>query len=152
MRYSFSQRFVVPARQAFKWCTDYQPGDFTLMGVKGSRRIRRINEDTVLLTEVTRSGGKRIVKTKLVRINAADMSWTNTHVAGPHRYSQFIYEIIPEARASRLQFRGLLLFYSGTPIRPSRLKQIGLDEKREDSRVWRNLAKAMIKEFGTRRT
>lgn len=150
IRYSFSQRFVVPAREAFKWSTDYQPGDFTLMRVKGRRRIRRINEDTVLLTETTRSGRKRIVKTKLVRTNEADLSWVNTHVAGPFRHSQFIYRIIPEGRASRLQFRGLLLCYSARPVRPSKLRQVGLSEKRHDSQVWQNLAKAMAKELGQR--
>jgi hypothetical protein len=147
-RYSFRQRFVVPAREAFKWSTDYQSGDFALMGVSGKRRIRRINEDTVLLTETTRSSGKKIVKTKLVRINEADLSWVNTHIAGPHRHSQFIYRIIPQGRTSSLHFRGLLLCYSDNPISSERLRKIALNERRDDSQVWRNLAKAMAKEIG----
>ncbi len=147
-KYDFNQRFSVPARQAFNWCTDYQPSDLSLMNESGTRRIVKLNEDTILLKETIRQNGKAVTKTKLVRINKTSMSWTNTHLSGPNLHSQFLYRIVPEGkRTSRLFFTGLLLCYSVKHLSKHVLKQIAKSERRVDSLAWKQLAKAMERDF-----
>lgn len=51
VHYKFSQRFNFPAQEVYRWCTDFQAGDIALMNEKGKRRVRRINEDTLVLTD-----------------------------------------------------------------------------------------------------
>jgi hypothetical protein len=148
VKYRFSQHFNVPAREAYDWFTDYQPNDLALMKVRGQRKISKINSDTVLLNETTYRNGKPIKKNKLVRLNEVGLSWSNTHVSGPNRYSQFLYEIVPVGKkASRLDFTGLLLYYSNTKPSGNKIKQLAEEERQHDSEVWRHLAKAIIREI-----
>ena len=148
VKYDFNQRFSVPARQAFNWCIDYQPSDLSLMNESGTRRIQKLNEDTILLKETTRQNEKAVTKTKLVRINKTSMSWTNTHVSGPNMHSQFLYSIVPEGkRASRLFFTGLLLCYSAKHLSKGALGHLAKSERRVDSMAWKHLAKAMERDF-----
>jgi hypothetical protein len=147
VEYNFNQRFSVPARQAFNWCVDYQPSDLSLMNESGTRRIRKLNEDTILLKE-TRTRQKTVTKTKLVRINKTSMSWTNTHVSGPNLHSQFFYRIVPEGKqASRLFFTGLLVCYSVKHLSKRALRQLAKSERRVDSMAWKHLAKAIERDF-----
>jgi len=151
VRYGFNQLLPLPADKAFDWCTDYQPYDFALMKEKGRRIIRKITADTILLTETTRKNNRAMRKSKLVRLNKGDLSWTNTHVAGPNLHSQFLYKIIPEGRTrSRLYFKGLLICYSRKALGRRQLQTIGREERRADSRIWRNLAAALREETGNR--
>jgi hypothetical protein len=148
----FNQRFSVPAKQAFNWCTDYQPSDLSLMNESGTRRIQKLNEDTILLKETTRQNEKAVTKTKLVRINKTSISWTNTHVAGPNLHSQFLYRIVPEGkRASRLFFTGLLVCYSAKHLSKHALRRMAKTERRVDSMAWKHLAKAMEHDFDSNR-
>jgi hypothetical protein len=147
VRYGFNQALPLPADKAFDWCTDYQPRDFALMKEKGKRLIRRITADTILLTETTRKENRSVKKTKLVRLNKGDLSWTNTHISGPNLHSQFLYKIVPEGRTrSRLYFKGLLICYSLKALRRRQLHTIRREERRADSRIWRNLAAALRSE------
>ncbi len=67
--YRFTQRFPVPAQEAFDWATDYQPNDLALMGEEGKRTIQKITEDAIILKEdITHARGKTS-KVKLVRLN-----------------------------------------------------------------------------------
>jgi len=148
VKYDFNQRFSVPARQAFNWCIDYQPSDLSLMNESGTRRILKLNEDTILLKETARQNEKAVTKTRLVKINKTSMSWTNTHVSGPSLHSQFLYTIVPEGkRASRLFFTGLPVCYSVKHLSKRALRQIAKSERRVDSVVWKHLAKAMERDF-----
>lgn len=148
VRYKFSQHFPVRADKAFDWCTDYQPSDLSLMNESGERRIKKIADDTVLLTETTHAKGHEIRKTKLVRLNRADLSWTNTHVSGPNLHSQFLYRIAPGGKqASILHFTGLLICYSDRALNSFKLREIANNERRTDSKAWRYLAKAMKKDL-----
>ncbi|HXQ92313.1 MAG TPA: hypothetical protein VN739_04855 [Nitrososphaerales archaeon] len=63
LRYRFSQKFRVPARDAFEWCTSYDPNDLTLMGDVGKRSINIISETTLILDD-TYKIGKAINRTK----------------------------------------------------------------------------------------
>lgn len=145
--YKFNQQFSVPAQEAFDWCTDYQPGDLALMGEEGKRRINRLTTDTVILEEHVVQHDKRATKVKLVKLNRPTHSWHNIQLKGPNRYSEFIYEIIPDGkRRSRLIFTGLLIVYA-TRISQKRLRQIANRERRDDSMAWKRLASVMAKEL-----
>ena len=148
--YRFIQRFSVPAREAFEWCTDYRPEDLALMGEKGKRRIKRLTKDTIILEEVVAQEDGRIRKVKLVRLNPRTLSWHNIQLQGPNKYSEFIYEIVAEGeRKSRLDFTGLLVVYTRNPLTGDRLRQIADRERKYDSRAWKLLARAMAKELLT---
>ncbi len=148
VNYKFSQRFSVPAKEAYRWCTNYEPTDLALMNEEGQRRIRKLTEDTVILTETSVRNGKRIKKVKLVRLHPEKMSWYNIHTLGPNKNSAFLYQIVPEGKTrSRLTFTGLLVVYSKIPFRRERIKQIADREKRGDSNAWRLLARAMEKDI-----
>ena len=92
--YKFNQQFSVPAKEAFDWCTNYQPGDLALMGEEGNRRINKLTSDTVILEERVVQDDKRVTKVKLVKLNRSTYSWHNIQLKGPNRYSEFIYEIV----------------------------------------------------------
>jgi hypothetical protein len=142
--YGFTQRFSFPAKAVYDWCVDYKPSDLSLMKEEGTRRIRRISKDALILDEVTYPQGNRVRKIKLVRLNDDDLSYTNTHIGGPFRHSQFIYRIIPEGKnGSRLHFRGLLLYPSSKKLSSRAVAKIRKDELRGDAQGWRHLAKAM---------
>jgi hypothetical protein len=144
IKYAFNQSLAVPAQVAFDWCTDYQPNDFAIMKEKGRRDVQKITDDTILLTETARKNNRSIKKTKLVRLNRPSLSWTNTHIAGPNRHSQFLYKIVPEGKTRcRLHFQGLLVQYSRKPLNHHQLNRIAREECREDSTVWRHLAAAL---------
>ncbi len=142
--YSFSQRFRVSAQEAYRWCTDYEPNDLSLMNENGRREIQRITNDTIILKETVIKDGKKIGKVKLVKLNPTALSWYNIQVSGPNKYSEFLYRILPENKGgSRLTFTGLLVVYSNRRLTSQRTKQIARDEKRYDSKAWKLLARAM---------
>lgn len=144
VRYSFTQRFSVPAEEAFAWATDYDPDDFTLMGLKGRRKIKRLSEDAFILVDTRETEKGRVDKMRLVRLNPERLSFSNTHIAGPTLHSQFWYEFFPdEGGGSRLEFTGLLLLPSKKRMSDAEVAKIAAEERKGDSRIWRNLAKAM---------
>ena len=147
VKYGFNQQLGLPAREAFDWCTDYQPNDLGLMKESGKRRISKITDDTIVLIETLPKDGRPITKTKLVRLNRSKLSWTNTHITGPNRHSQFLYKLVPEGKArSRLYFEGLLVLYSHKKLRGRQLLKIGRKERLADSTSWRHLAAALRSE------
>jgi len=147
VHYGFSQRFDFPPREAFRWCTDYAPGDIELLGEKGRRRVKRLNEDTFLLNDTYNTKEGKVIKKRLVRIYPELLSWTNTRVSKDGRYSQFLYQIVPEeGGVSRLDFSGSQIF-SGKKPGKAKLDAIAKQLVNEDSAGWRNLAKAMAKDL-----
>jgi hypothetical protein len=144
VRYSFSQRFSVPVEDAFAWSLDYDPDDYALMGLEGRRKIRRLADDTFILEDTRRVGKQLVKKTRLIRVNHARRAFTNTHIAGPTPYSQFWYEFFPEGDGgSRLDFTGLYLLPSKKKLTREEVAKIAEGERRGDSNIWKNLAKAM---------
>lgn len=151
--YRFSQRFPVPAREAFEWCTDYQPEDLSLMREKGRREIQRITADTMIFKETIIRNGKRIRKVKLIKLNPSAFSWYNIQISGPNKNSAFLYQIISESKnRSKLNFAGLLLVYGRAKFTSQRIKKIATYERRYDSNAWKLLAKAMVKDKIRRRS
>ena len=98
MRYEFSQRFRVPAAEAFKWLTDYSPRDHALMGHKGSRKVTRISDDTMILDDTVYPGGKAIHKKKLIKTDHRKLCYYNVHLTGPTKNSIYTYRIVHEGR------------------------------------------------------
>jgi hypothetical protein len=149
IRYSFSQRFSVPARKAYKWCTDYNPEDHALMGDEAAeRQITHIAESTIILTDIFHTSSGPVEKQKLVQLYPDRLRWISTHLTGPNRYSQFIYEISAEGNsASRLYFTALHLEYE-KKLDSEGIKSLADKLKEEDSKAWKLLAKAMTKELG----
>ena len=151
LQYSFNQTLDAPAEVAFDWCTDYQPSDIAMMKEEGERNIQKITDDTILLTETTKKNNRLVRKTKLVRLNRPFLSWTNTHIAGPNRHSQFLYKIVPEGKTRcRLYFQGLLIQYSRKPLTPRQLHNIARNERQGDATAWRHLAASLRKETASR--
>ncbi len=111
------------------------------------RQVKRIAEGTVILTDVFHTNGD-VEKQKLVQLYPDHLCWVSTHLTGPHKYSQFIYEISEETEnASRLDFVGLHLEYD-EKLDEADLKLLAKKLCKEDSQAWRLLAKAMVKELG----
>jgi hypothetical protein len=151
--YTFSQRFRLPAKKAYEWCTDYEPSDLALMHEIGHRTIRKLTNDTILLTETVKQNGTTTRKVKLVRLNPRAFSWYNIHISGPNKHSAFLYEIVPKGKwKSKLTFTGLLVVYSKAKLTTRKLRQIASTERRYDSIAWKHLAKAMAKDHNMNRT
>jgi hypothetical protein len=149
IRYCFSQRFSVPARKAYKWCTDYSPEDHALMGDKAAeRQITRVTDTTIILTDIFHTSSGPVEKQKLVQLYSDRLRWVSTHLTGPNKYSQFIYEISAEGNAaSRLDFTALHLEYEKEKLDSEDIKSLAGRLKEEDSAAWKLLAKAMTKEL-----
>jgi len=144
VRYSFSQRFSVPVEEAFRWAIDYDPDDFSLMGFEGRRRIKRLSVDALILEDARKTDEGWVEKTRLVRINPERRSFSNTHIAGPTLHSQFWYEFFPQGKGgSKLEFTGLLLYPSEKRLSSEQVAKIAAGERRGDSKIWKNLARAM---------
>ena len=146
VRYSFNQTFPVSAQRAFEWCTSFNPDDHALMGEEGAeRQVTRVTDTTLILRDVFTKATGKMEKEKLVQLYPDQLFWVSTHLTGPNKYSQFLYQISPKDKeTSVLHFTGLHLDYE---------KKTGakaLSEKlcREDAAAWKLLAKAMVKELG----
>ncbi len=148
IRYCFSQRFSVSAREAYNWCTNCSPQDHALMGDEAAeRQITRLAEDTVILTDIFHVGTGTVEKQKIVQLYPDRLCWVSTHLTGPNKYSQFIYEISTEGNGvSRLDFTALHLEYS-EKLGSEAIKSLAGKLKAEDSAAWKLLAKAMAKEL-----
>jgi len=148
VHFKFSQHFDFPAEAAYRWCTDYEPGDIKLHGKDGLRRIRWVNGDTVLLTDIEFTGSEKTAKRKLVRLYPETLSWTNTRLSSEGRHSQFLYQIVAEKKGSRLDFTGSQVF-SGKRPSPTKLAAMAAELAKEDSTTWRNLARAMARNLSS---
>ncbi len=148
VHYRFSQHFNFPAQVAYRWCTDYSAEDVTLMGEKGKRKIRRINDDTFVLTDTYYQDDGEVIKKRLVRLYPERLFWTNTRLSSEGRHSQFLYEIVPlGANSSRLDFTGSHVFYGAKKPTPAEISSIANKMAEEDSLAWKSLAKAMEKDL-----
>jgi hypothetical protein len=149
VNFEFVQRFKVPAKAAYAWATDYRPEDHELLGWRGRRKIDRICNDTLILTDtVQKAGGGRVTKKRHVRLYPERLTWINTHISGPNRHSQFLYEITPEGRnSSRLRFTGREI-RKAEPTSARQLAALVAEERKEDSALWKRLARAMEADLG----
>ncbi len=148
IHYNFSQHFAVPAKVAFEWCIDYQPEDHALMGETNTKReVIWLTECTAILKETFHMDSGIVEKQKLVHLYPNRLSWVSTHLSGPNKYSQFIYQITSESEmASRLDFNAQHLEPQGN-LSQKDLKLLTDKLCEEDSELWKLLAKAMEREL-----
>ena len=146
VRYHFRQRFSIPAKKAFEWCTSFDPQDHALMGDVGVDRIvTSVADGIIILKDVFRSGTGTIEKEKLVQLYPDQLSWVSTHLTGPNKYSQFLYKISADGKgASILDFTGLHLDYKEKAGAESLAQKLC----KEDAAAWKLLTKEMEKELG----
>ena len=145
VQYHFIQPFVVSAQRAFGWCTDFDPKDHALMGDAGvKRQILRISDATFILKDVFHSASGTVEKQKLVQLYPDKLTWTSTHLTGPNKHSQFLYEILPQGEgASVLKFTANHIEYKEKVDAQLLANQLC----KEDAATWKLLAKAMADEL-----
>ncbi len=142
--FAFKVRLPASADRAYRWATDYRPNDPKLMGEDGRRTVEKLNADTILLTDTVRDGRRSVTKQRLVRLRPKERSWTNTHLAGPAKHSQFLYRIVPLGRsASRLEFTGLQIVHGPRALSASERAQRAREIRAHDRATWRLLVRAM---------
>ncbi len=147
LTYRFSTRLPVSRAPAYRWATDYRPTDLSRVGLKATRQVRYLAENLILLTDrfevdpFSSRRGVRTVKEKLVHLYPDQWSWTSTHVSGPARYSQFLYELVPRgSAASTLHFTGSQVERTTRPVTRSSIDQRTRRLRREDSKLWARFA------------
>jgi hypothetical protein len=145
VHYKFSQHFDFSPRTAYNWCTDYQPSDINLGGEKGMRSIRWINDGALVLTDTYFRGKSKVVKKRLVKLFPEILTWTNTRISSEGRYSQFLYQIVPEPGGSRLLFTGNQIFAGEASA--SRRAAMAKRLASEDAGLWRKLSRAMSEDL-----
>ncbi len=153
IEYEFRVRLPASAEAAFRWATDYAPDDWARMGRDGRRRVVPLGEHALLLIDTVRTNGRAVTKQRLVRLYPRRRAWTNTHLAGPTRHSQFWYRIRPRGpRASVIEFTGLQVEPAARRLTPAELARRTREVRGEDAALWRRLARVMGDELRTRRS
>lgn len=138
LRYRFRQPIRAPARAAYAWCIDFRPSDAALYGDGRSRSVRRLAPDTLIMTDTSRAKGRRVRISRLVRLNPERLAWTNTHLNGPYRHSQFWYRIVPDGSSrSHLEFLGLKLETHRHALSSAEIAQLAEANRLSDSATWR---------------
>jgi len=149
VHYYFSQCFKVPALKAYKWCTNYDPQDNALMRINAKREIQHISKNIIILTDTYPDKNKAIKKQRLVCLYPNQLSWTNTHLTGPNKYSQYLYQIVPETQMTcRLERASLQVEYGRKRLNKKEIESLAEKLRNEDSAAWKLLAAEMEKDFG----
>lgn len=145
VRYHFRQDFPVPAKEAFDWCTDYNPKDHSLMGYSNSTRaVTKDSEGCIILTDTFHTDSGSIEKQKLVQLYPDQLFWVNTHLTGPNKHSQFLYQISSDQKGgSYLDFTALHLEYGSKEDANTLAARLC----HADAGMWKLLAKAMTDEL-----
>jgi hypothetical protein len=155
--YGFSMTLPAPRAWTYRWLTDYDADDFELLGLPAHRSVERWAENLFLLTDRFDADpfdprrGIRSVKEKLVHLYPENWAWTSTHLSGPAKGSQFVYELHPHgSRATRIRYTGAQV--EEAPGRPSAesVARRAAQLRAEDVGAWRNLARAIAAEYGSR--
>jgi hypothetical protein len=148
VHYKFSQVFNVTAKEAYLWCTDFTPDDPLLMAeANATREIKKLTNATIFLKETLRDEKRVVVKEKLVQLYPDRLMWVSTHLSGPNKYSQFIYEVAAEtSSSSRLNFTAQHIEHK-TAMSKTEITALKYDLCKYDADVWKRLAMAMEKDL-----
>lgn len=148
--FEFTQKLPVPIAFAYAWSTDFRPDDIALLGKTGRRRVQRLNADTFILTDTMLGpDGAAVSKRKLMRLFPNTHMWTNTHIGGPNRHSQFLYALAAAGKgACVLRFTGRQANHVETAPSSRELGQEARALRAVDKGMWERLARAMEKDFG----
>ncbi len=154
VRFTYEFTVALPAAraEAYRWATDYRPDDFRLMEIGARRRVERLAPDLVLLTDSFVADPfaerpRRSTKVKLVHLYPERWRWVSTHVRGPARHSQFVYELLPLGRRScRLRFHGAQVERSARALTAAERRRRERQLRHEDRQLWLHLAQALGRE------
>jgi hypothetical protein len=106
--------------------------------------VTKISEGALILKDTMHTAAGAAEKQKLVQLYPDQNSWVATHLAGPNRYSQFLYQITSDGKGgSFLDFTALHLEYDSkepAEVLAARLCQ-------QDREVWKRLATALSEEL-----
>lgn len=112
-----------------------------------SREVTKLTSTAIVLKEIFQNGKEAVVKEKLVQLYPQRLTWISTHLSGPNKYSQFLYEIVAEtAGSSRLEFTAQHLEH-GKSQSPEDIVKLEDTLRNYDAYVWKLLAAAMEKEL-----
>ena len=152
LQYGFRQNLRVPARAAFQWCTDFGPADGKIFAQWTRRSVQWLNEEALIMTDLTRPAGRLLRIHRLVRIRPSELAWTNTHLDGPYRHSQYWYRIVPDGpRKCHLEFRGLRLERSSRRRSPKAIARMAQECRRHDAGEWHDrIAPALARDLAPR--
>jgi len=150
LRYRFRQPLEAPADRAFAWCTDFGPADGPLFSERTERTVRWLSEDALVMTDTTYPKGRRRRIRRLVRLSPEERAWTNTHLDGPFRGSQYWYLVVADGPdRSHLEFRGLRLERTPRALSAAEKERRAEECRRTDSGEWeRRLAPALARDLG----
>jgi hypothetical protein len=151
--YRFTTKLPVSRARAYRWATDYRPGDLKLGGLRAARTVERLTTNLILLTDSFDSDpfnprpGARTVKQKLVHLYPDRWEWTATHVSGPAKHSQFLYRLTSRGgSASTLHFTGSQVEKVGRPPTRTSLRRRAQELRREDALLWTRFSEAIAKD------
>ena len=151
LSFRFRQPFDAPARASYDWCTDFRESDGSLFLERGERAVLRLTADACVLIDTTYPEGRRRQIRQLVRLNPSELAWTNTHLDGPFRHSQYWYRVIPDGpRSSHLEFRGFRLVRTSRSLSSSEVARRTKQEQQKDADYWRRrLAPALARDLSS---
>jgi len=114
------------------------------MGDKmAERQITHLADGAIILKDSFHSVAGTIEKQKLVHLYPDQYRWTSTHLTGPNKHSQFLYEITPQSKnASFLTFKALHLEYNEKEAAKSLAERLC----KEDAYAWQLLTTAMAED------
>lgn len=149
LSYHFRQPFQVPANAAYVWCTDLGPDDGALLPERTERTVQRLTKDALIMTDTTYPRGRPLRIRRLVWLDPDTRSWTNTHLDGPRRHSQFWYRIVPDGpKRSHLERGSLCLVRTARPLTAREIVARTGELRDYDAGVWRRqFAPAMEREL-----
>jgi hypothetical protein len=152
--YHFSTNLAAGRPRAYRWATDYRSNDFELSDINATRKVEKLANDLILLTDSFKADpfsarpGSPTVKVKLVHLFPDEWKWSSTHVAGPAKYSQFLYELTPRGPgASILHFSGNQVESVARRPTPSSIRLRAQELRREDSQLWVRLSAALARDL-----
>ena len=153
LAYRFRQPLRAPAREAYAWCTDFGPDDGRLFSERTERSVRRLGDGALVMTDTTYPRGRPRRIHRLVRLHPSEMAWTNTHLDGPYRHSQYWYRIVSDGPGRcHLEFVGLRLEASRRRLSATETARRAEERRRSDSGEWRRrLAPALERDLARRR-
>jgi len=146
--YKFHQHLNAAPTEAFSWATDYRPDDMKLLGRKGSRKVARIDDDTMILTDTAiADDGTKVRGKKLIRVYRDRMMWTSTNLDGPMRHAQVLYEITADgAKGARLTFTGHRV-HDGPLMTAHEKRALSAQFAKKGAAHWKLIAQGMTRDL-----
>jgi hypothetical protein len=111
-----------------------------------TRDIKQITKTALLLKEQFNNEKEVVIKEKLVQLYPERLMWVSTHLCGPNKYSQFIYEVVAETgSSSRLDFTAKHIEHQ--TVSQKQILALKENLRKYDSEVWKRLARAIQQEL-----